>query len=280
MRFNASQLKPYKSIPTCLAVALCMALASCSDNPASDSAAPQVNDGPPPIYSGTGPVISGTVKLSGNPRSVDVTTYSGTITGCGGTGYHKSENWKLGPNGELADVVVWVVNPKPASGSVLPPIPTPKVNQIQCTYVPHVVVTTPGQGIEFLNSDPVLHNVLARISLGADHEDGDMVFNLPEVSGQRAVRSFETPGIYSLQCNSHSWMQAWVDVLPAPSAYYYAVTDKNGAFTLGFGPYVLADGDYIIKAWHPRFHDALEATLHCVKGSGSVQFVFSGDKSF
>jgi hypothetical protein len=142
------------------------------------------------------------------------------------------------------------------------------------------MATTTSKGIEFVNSDPVLHNVLARVSAGADQPDGDMYFNLPEVEGQHATRAFDTVGLYTVQCSSHSWMEAWVYVLPESCAGFFAVTDTNGTFKLGLAPYVLADGDYLVKAWHSRFHDLVEGKLHCTHGAGTVQLIFQGERSF
>lgn len=44
---------------------------------------------------------------------------------------------------------------------------------------------------------------------------------------------FKTPEIIRVECDLHSWMRAWVVVAEHP---YYAVTDEQGAFTLGNVP--------------------------------------------
>ena len=41
-----------------------------------------------------------------------------------------------------------------------------------------------------------------------------------------------------------------------------------------------ADGDYKIDAWHPRFAQTLEQTIHVKNGAATVTFQFDGSKSF
>jgi hypothetical protein len=73
-------------------------------------------------------------------------------------------------------------------------------------------------------------------------------------------------------------MQAWVMALPVRML---AVTDTDGKFKLYQGGYdVLVDGDYKIDAWHSRFADTLEQTVHVKNGSATVNFQFNGAKSF
>ena len=74
-------------------------------------------------------------------------------------------------------------------------------------------------------------------------------------------------------------MQAWVMALPTR---YFGVTDTDGKFTIyGSTSFVpIADGDYKIDAWHPRFADKVEQTIHVKNGSATVNIVFDGAKSF
>src|SRR5260221_123137 len=55
--------------------------------------------------------ITGTVTLVGKPNSHDE-TFVAQASGCGESPVRHTENWKVGPKGELGDVVVWIVDPK------------------------------------------------------------------------------------------------------------------------------------------------------------------------
>ncbi len=55
----------------------------------------------------------------------------------------------------------------------------------------------------------------------------------------------------------------------------------DGKFTINESiGWRITDGDYKIDAWHPRFADKLEQTLHVKNGSATVHFQFDGAKSF
>jgi plastocyanin len=222
--------------------------------------------------------------LIGTPGSVDTSIY-GKTAGCGESPFHKSENWKVGTKNELADVVLWVVDPKILPRATVPPPPfpappVPVMNQSLCRYEPHLLVTTPSVGTEFVNSDNVPHNVRARYSTGAFNPPGDVLFNFGELKNQQITKTFPDVGLYSIQCDVHSWMQGWIYVLPENCVGFFAVSAKDGTFTLATAPYTLADGDYVLEAWHVRFQDRVETKFHCQNGTATLQIQFDGSKSF
>jgi hypothetical protein len=71
-------------------------------------------------------------------------------------------------------------------------------------------------------------------------------------------------------------MQCWVMVLKSS---VFGVTGSDGKWSLQYSE-DLADGDYKIDAWHPRFAQTLEQTIHVKNGTASVAFQFDGTKSF
>jgi len=229
--------------------------------------------------------ITGVVTLAGKPNSRDETFYA-AANGCGESPIRHTENWKIGPKGELADVVVWIVDPKykpiaPPGNVLMPAIPPPEieVRQIGCRYVPHVIAVWAGHPFKIINGDPTLHNIRAKVYDGPGQPPGQDVFNFGQPrQGQTDEKQFDKPGIYTLQCDVHGWMQCWVRALPTRC---FAVTDTDGKFRLYQGIYdVLQDGDYKIDAWHPRFAAALEQTIHVKNGAATVNFQFDGAKSF
>jgi plastocyanin len=210
--------------------------------------------------------ITGTVTLDGKPNSKDE-TFVAQANNCGESPIRHTENWKVGPKGELGDVVVWIVDPKlqPKIGAALPP--EVEIKQLGCRYIPHVIAVQAGVNFKITNDDPTLHNIRAKTNDGPGQPPGTDVFNFGQpTQGQTDEREFDDPGIYTLQCDVHAWMQAWV-------------TGLDGSFNLRQGG-ELADGDYKIDAWHPRFAQTLEQTIHVKNGMAHADFHFDGSKSF
>lgn len=113
------------------------------------------------------------------------------------------------------------------------------IDQRKMTFIPHVAVVQQGTTVDFLNSDPVGHNVY-----------------WPSVSGNKALKGnlgtwpkgekkpfvFKDLGVASLLCNVHPEMSGYVVVVPTP---YFAVTDKDGNFEIKNVP----AGKYTLKTW-------------------------------
>ena len=217
--------------------------------------------------------VTAAVTLNGTPNSPDV-TFIAAASGCGESPIRHTENWKIGPQGQLADVIVWIVDPKFAPHT--PPAPEAEMKQIGCRYDPHVMAVVAGAPFKILNGDPTLHNVLARVYTGPTDPPGDTLFNLGQGhQGQIDERQFDNVGIYTLQCNVHSWMQAWVRAFPNGC---FAVTGPEGTCTLQLSEHLL-DGTYKIDAWHPRFTEPLETTVVVKGGTGAASFQFQAAKS-
>ncbi len=228
------------------------------------------------LFSAARADVTGTVILHGTPNSKDEPFYA-AASACGGSPIRHTENWKVGPKGELQDVVVWIVDPNLTADHLIPKPPEAVLRQIQCRYVPHVLAVTAGVPFKIINGDATLHNIRAKVYDGPGQPPGADVFNFGQsYQGQTDEQQFDAPGIYSLQCDVHDWMQCWVRALANPC---YAVTDEKGAFTVQLGD-DLDDGDYKIDAWHPRFAQPLEQTIHVKNGTAVVSFQFDGTKSF
>jgi plastocyanin len=222
--------------------------------------------------------ITAVVTLTGKPNSEDE-TFVAKSNGCGESPIRHTENWKIGLKGELGDVVVWIVDPKFTPVTVNTHIPPPEIEikQIGCRYIPHVIAVQSGVNFRIINGDPTIHNIRAKVSNGPGQPLGADVFNFGQpAQGQVDERSFDNPGLYSLQCDVHGWMQAWIMVL---SSSCFGVTDLDGKTTVR-GGWELQDGDYKIDAWHPRFAQNLEQTIHVKNGAAQVVFQFDGAKSF
>ncbi len=106
----------------------------------------------------------------------------------------------------------------------------------QMAFVPHVLVVTAGAKVNFTNSDPFPHNVFS-----PDNEKWDM--GMIPAHGTR-VRRFDKPSVYTVLCNIHPNMKAYIVVVPSS---YFAKADKNGAYSIHDVP----AGKYKLVAWAP-----------------------------
>lgn len=148
----------------------------------------------------------------------------------------EGEKVVVNDNNTLRDVVVSVESGP--SGLESEP-KTVTVDQKNCMYKPHVVTAKTGQSIEVTHSDEGMHNVRGT-------QDGEQLFNVTTFKGQSKEISFDEPGVYSLECNVHPWMQGWVYVTDHGQA---AVAGDDGKAMLNNLP----AGDYTLNVWHEEY---------------------------
>ncbi len=124
----------------------------------------------------------------------------------------------------------------------LPPIQHAIMDQVRMTYVPHVLVILKGTTVNFLNDDPVQHNVY----WPAIHRDRKLAHNMGTWP-QGIVKSFtfNELGDVPLLCKVHSEMSGYIVVVPTP---YFALTDKEGNYTIKNVP----PGQYTLKTWSEK----------------------------
>jgi plastocyanin len=109
-------------------------------------------------------------------------------------------------------------------------------------FSPRVRVVTEGGRIEFPNQDPFNHNVFSKTNGGFD----------TGVYGRGKVReqTFAIPGVYTLYCNVHPRMTAFVITLQTP---YYTQAGADGRFFLDSVP----PGRYKLHVWHDRVTESV-----------------------
>lgn len=137
-----------------------------------------------------------------------------------------------GPNS-----VVWVDN---TSGKTEAPSAPFTVDQKGLVFTPHVLAVPVGSTVEFVNSDPVQHNVFWT-GIAGNKKLGKNLGTWPQ--GQKRSFKFDDPGVVPLLCNVHPEMSAYVVVVPTT---YYAITNAAGEFTIENVP----DGPHTITVWH------------------------------
>lgn len=125
-------------------------------------------------------------------------------------------------------------------GKDFPPPKDPVLNdQKGKEFVPHVLPIIQGTTVDFLNSDPFLHNVFSPDEVADE-------FNLGSWGqGEKRSYIFNKLGEAVILCNLHPEMEGWIVVLPTP---YFAVTDENGNYTIENVP----EGTYTLKTWHKK----------------------------
>lgn len=131
------------------------------------------------------------------------------------------------------------------------------VDQRKMTFVPHVAVVLQGTTVDFLNSDPVGHNVYWP-SISGNKKLAHNLGTWPK--GERKSFQFNNLGVASLLCNVHPEMSGYVVVVATP---YFAVADKDGSFEIKNVP----PGTYTLKTWS---EEGKPTTQSITVGSGAL----------
>jgi plastocyanin len=142
---------------------------------------------------------------------------------------------------DLGNVVVFLEPAVPVAASARaksgpPPVKTVIALQSR-QFSPRIRVVTEGSTVEFPNQDPFSHNVFSKTNGGFDTG----VYGRGKAKDQK----FEESGVYSLYCNVHPRMTAFVITLATP---YFTQAGADGRFVLEKVP----PGNYRMHVWHDR----------------------------
>jgi len=186
-----------------------------------------------------GGTIRGKVTFSGTPPPKKKVIPTKDREACG-SGVREVDPILVGADKGVQEAVVYLKEVKrgkaweKAKG-------TPAIDNVKCDFKPHVQVIPAGD-IEIVNTDPVLHNTHGFY--------GKLTaFNvaLPN-QGQRIKKPLKKSGLVRVECDAHGWMLGWIHVADNP---YYAVTDKDGSFTIKDVP----PGTYTLITWQEHTGD-------------------------
>jgi plastocyanin len=212
-----------------------------------DQPAPQRSTPPPPTSSESSPVqkttgtasISGTVSFIGDVPKLKTIDMS-SIAGC--KEQHntepKSESLVLGDGNTIANVIVKIKSGLPPNAKYAPPTNSAELDQIGCTYIPHVLVAQVGQTVKFKNSDTALHNVHTL-------SEKNPAFNKAVNKGGEIARTYDQEEIFLVKCDIHPWMENYVSVVSHP---FFSITKSDGKFEIKNLP----AGKYTVEVWHER----------------------------
>jgi plastocyanin len=131
------------------------------------------------------------------------------------------------------------------------------IDQTHLAFLPHVSVVLQGTTVDFKNEDTVGHNVY----WPAVSHNRKLAHNMGTwPQGLSKPFTFNDLGDVPLLCNVHPEMSGYIFVVPTP---YFAITDKEGSFTIKNVP----PGQYTIKT---ASEAAKPATQSVTIASGAV----------
>lgn len=182
--------------------------------------------------------ITGTVTFEGEaPKGKKLNLPNG----CNNTKGDVYSNEVLVKDGKLQNVLVRIT--KGLEGKSFFDIPTQseKLDQRGCLYWPRVLAVRVGQKVDFINSDPVFHNIKSVTTVNKS-------FNLPMPKKDQTISmTFDKPEIFlQSKCSIHPWMGAYIAVVDHP---YFFVTKEDGKFEIKNLP----SGKYTLEVWHEVF---------------------------
>ena len=135
---------------------------------------------------------------------------------------------------KLENAVVYI---EKIEGKVFTPPDKPaELDQIDLTFIPHILPILIGSTVVFPNNDVTRHNVFSpnnqkKIDLGTYSP------------GTSKSVVFDKAGIFPMLCHVHPEMSAFIIVLETP---YFAVTSETGDYIIKDVP----PGRYKLVAWH------------------------------
>lgn len=223
--------------------------------------------------------IQGKVTITGDkprPMAFNLITIPDPVF-CGkistGTGWRLVEDFIIGPDQSLKDVVVFLQDVEKGK-----PFDIPKVHieAKDCDFIPFVNVLRNKDEITVVNMDPVEHDIQAYET--ARSRGARVLFNRPlpmnpyhEVAGMfgkeylpgepmvEKIQLRKGRNVFVMQCGFHPYMFSWGLVLDNP---YYAITPEDGTFEISDIP----PGEYRLTAWHAGMKEYLEQMVTVTPG--------------
>lgn len=212
-----------------------------------------------------GGTITGKVTISGDkptPKGFNLVTFPDPVY-CGristGTGWRILDEFTVGPDGSLKDVVVLLTDVSKGKPFLFSP---QTIEAKDCRFLPFVTVVRDKSDVVVMNMDPVFHDiqgyetsqlgprVLFNTPLPMNpHHRRDVGANSHEhLAGEpmkEVIHMTKGRRIFVMQCGFHAYMESWGWAVDNP---YYAMTAADGTFTLPEVP----PGEYTLVAWHPQ----------------------------
>ena len=195
--------------------------------------------------------IVGKVQYEGKvPRAKKLNMAADPICGKSHTGPVFNESFKINGEQYMENVMVWVMNPNHSLKVPETPI---TLDQVGCTYNPHVTGIMKGQNLIIKNSDKTLHNIHSMSEV-----NNNFNFAMPAKSDPSTKTFKKTENPFYIKCDVHPWMKSWMIVLDHP---YWAVTNSDGNYSIDLNG--LEPGDYELCFWHEKWDKSMKAGGYC-----------------
>ena len=196
--------------------------------------------------------ISGTITFTGDAPEVKPVEVTKDTKVCAQTQKY-DESLVVGENKGIKNAVVSISNISNGKdfGEAM------VLDQKECVYTPHIVLTPAGSELEILNNDGILHNIHT-------YSEANPAFNQAQPKFKKKLKKkFDQPEVVRVECDAHGWMKGWIVVMEHP---YYAVTDGEGKFSLGDVP----AGEYEVKIWHETLGETMQKVTVEAGGDASL----------
>lgn len=241
--------------------------------PAETKAAPTASTGSKTPVEGQGEAtLKGKVVYDGTPperteiASIDQNSDKDVCH----KGDTKSQEWIVGPDKGVANVVVWV-KPPPGKFFKVPDAMQARtdkvsIDQPQCAFIPHVAAINPsfydpatkkqkktGQVLEVKNSAPIKHNTGYSGNRLINAGDSKIIGSGTSIPiDAKPCKDTDAGGedLLALSCDIHKWMTGKVAVFDHP---FYAVTNNKGEFEIKGIP---AGSEVELAYWHESMDPA------------------------
>lgn len=129
-----------------------------------------------------------------------------------------------------------------------------------CLFLERIQVAPVNSMLLLSNGDPLTHNPHGWWN------DTRTAFNItmPQ-NGPTFQRQLRKPGIYRIDCDTHTWIKAYVHVFDHP---YFALTDEKGRCKLRDVP----PGDLTVRVWHEVL--GTQTQFRSSTAEGTIEFAF------
>jgi len=238
------------------------------------------------VHVTNGGTIQGHVTIEGKrprPMAFNLVTipdpvFCGTIST--GTGWRLVEDFIIGPDKSLKDVVAFLKDIKKGKPFKIPEV---EIEAKDCDFIPFVNVIKDRDKIEVVNMDPVQHDIQGYET--ARKRGARVLFNRPlpmnpfleyagvfgkkYMAGKPMVEQVHLKkgrNVFVMQCGFHPFMFSWGLVVKNP---YFSITKEDGKFEIKDVP----AGDYILSVWHPGMNSFLEQKV-TVKANDAISTHF------
>lgn len=244
----------FRKTAAALAIALLAVGAQATDPNPSEAAAAKPAAG----------AISGVVKFKGTaPEVVRAELDSDPI--CAGA--HPDgidlQTVRTTAGGGLADVFAWIDN-APDERFKAPKEPV-VLDQVGCSYTPHIFGIVKKQDIKILNSDKTLHNIHA-----VPERNKEFNVGMPEGIGPVTKTFKKDEMAIKIKCDVHPWMVSYCFSMEHP---FFGVSGADGKLSINTEG--LPDGKYTVKLWHETLG---EQSTEVTVAEGKAEFAHTFER--